>query len=153
MHPDWGIVRTHRGYDGQTFRSSIYKTIQPKHPHSPICWYQQRPQRPTSYPHYMESWMFHIHNTSTGLCISAAIMIVTSTLPRYNPTNCYIWSTALIPIIAIRSFLVTVFDLIPLMIFDLVWLNYGFDLIRLNFIIFQTWFDSQLPYLFLIWVA
>ena len=71
-------------------RHCIYKTRRLKHSHSSTCRYKRLTQEPVSQHHYMECFPFHIHSTSTSTttstspCISAAVMITTSTAPLHQ---------------------------------------------------------------------
>ena len=161
MHLDWGIVRTHRGYDGQTFRSSIYKTIQPKHPHSPICWYKQHPQGTDLRSLYMEPCPTR---PKLCLCLRLRLQLHASPLPSRSPQSrnrcvkipptiaSYIWRY---PRHWKQFCWSQFFDLIQLTIFDLIRLNWGFvwlDSIMvsiwLDSLVFSIRFDSRLTYLF-----
>ena len=130
-----------------TYRQSdslIYEPRLLEHPPSPIRRYKIRPQGPPSQPHYTESCSvtallyatdtFRSTSTATSTtpCISASVAIIACTAPlhqdiahrriRYTPLS----------LSSVSVFLVTVFDLIRLMIFDLIRLNYGLDLTRLT---------------------
>ena len=136
----------------QMVRWSIYESIQPEPPLSPIHRYQPRPQGPPSRLHYMESFPFHRYATSTS----------TSTVPEYSSPLQLNHRVMRTPIatsdpppwavsLASKVFLVTIFDPIWLTIIDLIRLNYCFDLIRMNY--FSIQLNSPLTYSFLIWVT
>ena len=101
----------------QTVRWSIYDTIRPEHPHSPICCYKQRAQGPPSWPRYMESCpdtaLIYATATSTTPFISSAVTSTASNAPlRQDTAHRRISYRTLSPSLASAVYLVTVFNLI-----------------------------------------
>ena len=146
-------------------RRSIHKTRWPEHPHSPIFRYEKRPQRLHPRLHYMESLLdtalLYTTYTSTAMStamstsqrVSVAVTITVITAPlSQEPSHCHIRYRTLAPssastVMCWQPFL-TGFDSL---VFYLIRLNCGFNLIRLNYFSLIR-FDSRQMYLFSIWV-
>ena len=129
---------------------SIYDTRHPKHPHSPMCCYEQHPYEPPSWTHYMESYLGTAYYTLhipirllhqhiwlyRDLCKHAVSASRTCTL------SCQLSDA--IAVICVGSFaLVTISDLIQTSFSDLFWIlvhTFVFGFIHIIQVPFQSRF-------------